>query len=570
MNLLTGIQSRCIVGPFIYAFFVLGSLLPTAAAAAKYALLVGIADYQYLPAKARDGMTDLKGPANDLRIMFEALTSRYGFPQDGIQMLSDREATRQNIVDAFKHGLIDRSRPGDLAVFYFAGHGSQVPDQNGDESDGLDEVLCPYDLVPKGGRNLILDDELGQWLSLLRERTTVVIIDSCHSGGAMRNSGDVLERHIAISDYQPTSGAFRLTRGADVPDHAIFMAAASEYKRSLEMRMDNGYHGVFSYSLCQAMQKSSLDSYDTLFQYAATRVAALLQNRGLLQKPLLIALPMQQRRVAFDQSPADIKDFQKNRLDRFLQHFDPRVSVALTALGKTSNTELKAIRRKILALGDTTVVKHPLYHDFLVQVDKHNHRFLVQLTNNCQQQWTLGPFTDTEQIVTSLHSPIRDYQSLKKLVSLRPSHPCFRLDLQPGAENRYDYKVGDELELAIRSEIAGHFILLSANREGGVYVLIPNPAEPGVIPGDGKVHVPTPGMNANDRRLMISPPVGEEMIKIISTAEPLNLRWPVCLNQVEARGKDMATGRTLHQFLSKLIHNEMQWSAAAIVIQSHH
>jgi hypothetical protein len=62
---------------------------------------------------------------------------------------------------------VNGSRRGDTVVFYFAGHGSQVEDFNGDEHDGYDEVLCPYDMAPHGGRNLILDDDLGLWLQKL-------------------------------------------------------------------------------------------------------------------------------------------------------------------------------------------------------------------------------------------------------------------------------------------------------------------------------------------------------------------------------------------------------------------
>ena len=38
-------------------------------------------------------------------------------------------------------------QPGDVLVFHYSGHGSQVPDRHGDEvDDGLDEIICPYDL----------------------------------------------------------------------------------------------------------------------------------------------------------------------------------------------------------------------------------------------------------------------------------------------------------------------------------------------------------------------------------------------------------------------------------------
>ena len=55
---------------------------------------------------------------------------------------------------------IARAQPGDVLVFYYSGHGSQVRDRNGDElTDGLDEIICPYDMDWDRG-TYILDDDL--------------------------------------------------------------------------------------------------------------------------------------------------------------------------------------------------------------------------------------------------------------------------------------------------------------------------------------------------------------------------------------------------------------------------
>ena len=69
---------------------------------------------------------------------------------------------------------------GDIFWITYSGHGSQVPDQNGDESDGLDETWCLYDCQ-------ILDDTLFDLWSRFKEGVRIVIFsDSCHSGTIAR------------------------------------------------------------------------------------------------------------------------------------------------------------------------------------------------------------------------------------------------------------------------------------------------------------------------------------------------------------------------------------------------
>jgi len=207
--------------------------------AARKALLIGIADYQALPSSSRQGISDLRGSINDVMAIREGLITYYGFPEKDIRVLTDERATRQNIKSAFDEWLVKGTKPGDTVLLYFSGHGSTVPDKNGDEEDGLDEVLCPYDMIPNGGHNIIIDDELGLWLRRLNGRRVIVISDSCHSGGQTRSIGgipvSILEdipstrpRFIPITNYQPSSIARAKARGGDVPTSIIFMAASRE------------------------------------------------------------------------------------------------------------------------------------------------------------------------------------------------------------------------------------------------------------------------------------------------------------------------------------------------------
>ncbi|KAF5760237.1 hypothetical protein HanRHA438_Chr16g0762851 [Helianthus annuus] len=55
-----------------------------------------------------------------------------------------RTPTKHNILMELKWPTMG-SRSGDSLVFYYTGHGSHVPDYNGDEIDKHDEAICRVD-----------------------------------------------------------------------------------------------------------------------------------------------------------------------------------------------------------------------------------------------------------------------------------------------------------------------------------------------------------------------------------------------------------------------------------------
>lgn len=64
------------------------------------------------------------------------------------------------------------------------GHGGSLPDDNGDEEDGMDETLIPVDYVQAGQ---IRDDELFEkFIVPMKAGVTVTcLMDCCHSGTVM-------------------------------------------------------------------------------------------------------------------------------------------------------------------------------------------------------------------------------------------------------------------------------------------------------------------------------------------------------------------------------------------------
>lgn len=141
------------------------------------ALCVGINKYQSSP---------LFGCVADARLWEKTLTG-LGFT---VQVLLDEQATADGILGALGR-MLQESRPGDVLVFQYAGHGIQLPDVNGDEvgedTATQDEAICPFDY---SDGHFVIDDDIAQVFAPLRSSHRGVhvtcFIDCCHSGTISR------------------------------------------------------------------------------------------------------------------------------------------------------------------------------------------------------------------------------------------------------------------------------------------------------------------------------------------------------------------------------------------------
>ena len=105
----------------------------------KRAVLIGVNRYRIPGA-------DLRGCVPDVKNMSGLLQRKYGFDAGDISMLTDFDATKTPLRRP-SAGLIRGGKRGDVLLVHYSGHGSNVPDDNGDEADdNRDEILCPTDL----------------------------------------------------------------------------------------------------------------------------------------------------------------------------------------------------------------------------------------------------------------------------------------------------------------------------------------------------------------------------------------------------------------------------------------
>ena len=166
----------------------------------KLALIVAIGEQGQPPGGARS-YSRLNGPPNDVGLVSAAL-QHHGFPAENILTVQDGQATKAGILGSLER-LIDRAGPGDVAVFYYAGHGHQITDDDASEElDGYDEVLVPYgapdhslspDAETYDGTYHIRDDTLGVLLDRLHAKVApdgnvVVFLDACFSGTGTRGA----------------------------------------------------------------------------------------------------------------------------------------------------------------------------------------------------------------------------------------------------------------------------------------------------------------------------------------------------------------------------------------------
>ena len=145
---------------------------------ADKALLTGINNYK--------SISDLRGCLNDVKDIKQLLLEVFGFSRQNIRTLTDDKVTKDQIYKQWRW-LCDGAAPGDRLVFQFSGHGSQITDLDDDEPDGVDEILCLYDMDWDSKDTYLVDDDLRKLISRVPKGALLtVILDSCHSGTATR------------------------------------------------------------------------------------------------------------------------------------------------------------------------------------------------------------------------------------------------------------------------------------------------------------------------------------------------------------------------------------------------
>lgn len=271
--------------------------------ASKKAFVVAIANYPHVG--GWDGQNPLASH-NDLNLLREVLI-RQGFSSSNITPVIEKDATKASVMASFKKfhaGL----KKGDKVIFHFSGHGQQIYDFSGDETDQLDEALVLYDSPSTNkvdktyrGEKHLLDDELKLMLDALRARVgaeghVVAFIDACHSGTSARGQGKsrggqppILPDGVTLRNQEsyPTASGMVDELPKDKSQFgklAVFGgAASSEMNYEITDTTSGIAYGSLTYGLSQAF--ANLTPKTTYRQFYA-QILNTVSSRHTSQTPM--------------------------------------------------------------------------------------------------------------------------------------------------------------------------------------------------------------------------------------------------------------------------------------------
>ena len=271
----------------------------------KKALLVGINKYPMAP---------LRGCVNDVLLMYKIITEHFDFKSENVDVLTDEECTKANILSHLRK-LVKNVGPGDYIYFHYSGHGSQMVINdltNNDESDGMDEILCPVNLG-YNFENPIRDHELGAFFKTLPAGVKVLIVlDCCHSGTGLRNSWnsikntDGLDADIWVNRFLPPPPSNILSDSRVSIDDALNFVVPSIVNKNGFMHDTAKQGNAILLSGCQDNQTSADAKFGLKFFGAMTRVLAnkLINSKyDITYKELIEQINKDMNKYKFTQNP---------------------------------------------------------------------------------------------------------------------------------------------------------------------------------------------------------------------------------------------------------------------------
>ena len=255
----------------------------------RRALLVGIDAYER---KDDPNIPPLRGCLADVDAMAAFLKQRAGFQPLDIRILKDAQATTGEIERNLAWLTHDLGL-GDRAVFFFSGHGTQMPEPLPPlKAERVLDAICPFDF-DFSPSHVVSRRTLDKFESQVPGRAELLLIcDSCHSG-------DIADPDACIKRVTPRSdqaeavesalrGNRERLRFASAGGVALF-AACRTNEASQSAIFDGEWHGVFTHFLLFALRDANgvEASLDTIL----SRVREAIGAAGYLQRPDLDALP---------------------------------------------------------------------------------------------------------------------------------------------------------------------------------------------------------------------------------------------------------------------------------------
>lgn len=242
----------------------------------KWALVVGISQFS-------DARLSLHYTTKDAKDFAAALTDpKVGrFPASNVHLLGESEVSTRRFKEEL-NWLARSAQEDDLVVIFVATHGTSRKDDTAEVNYIVtsDTDLSSQDSLFGSALPMVELSDIVR--TRIKARRTVILLDTCHSGGAMASTK---ERATGIADFAPSSAVLdRIRQGVG---RAILTSSQEEQLSYEGAPFQNGY---FTHFLLEALHQNNgmntiQQDYDYVKDQLPRAVAARVQaSRGVRLK----------------------------------------------------------------------------------------------------------------------------------------------------------------------------------------------------------------------------------------------------------------------------------------------
>lgn len=246
---------------------------------------------------------ELRGCINDANNVERLLVDVYQFDQ--VVKLLEGEATTDGIKTAL-YDMVTDAAPGDVLFFHYSGHGSQVYDASGDETDRFDEIICPIDINWRD--KIIKDDDLKSIFNLVPMGANLtVFLDCCNSGTGLDQTeafqpygpGDQRSLEQITMRYMPPPQEIaeqfqselllpktKSLASRDVDQSSVLITGCQSYQTSADANINGQWQGAATYALTTALKANASLTYKQL----VIQMNEFMIKEGYTQRPELNGL----------------------------------------------------------------------------------------------------------------------------------------------------------------------------------------------------------------------------------------------------------------------------------------
>ncbi len=233
----------------------------------KWAVVIGVSKF------ANPKIPQLKYPSKDANDFYQYLISDGKFAKDHVLLLTDENATKVKILDAFGDGWLPRRVfPDDMVVIFISSHGSSA------DAAGENFIIAhdsdPNHPYATGIRLQDLSSEITKRTGCER---VVLLLDACHSGAATAGAKG-MQRTVSNFDLEKLAGVGQLIISSSQRDEVSW--ESKRYPNS-----------VFTHNLIEALksqgqQTKLAEAYSNLKQSVEQEVRF---DRLASQVPVMIS-----------------------------------------------------------------------------------------------------------------------------------------------------------------------------------------------------------------------------------------------------------------------------------------